>query len=239
VGVSVLACRGEGGSWLHILRAAGDLFEYQSICAGLLGDGRGGWTCRLTRYYEARCGWAMVAVGSSQLGSQLGYRGQPSNPPESCCPMEPRDRTRCRLPNRDRGSGTADGIAAAASCALTGRALTFGLTGIRWAACRPVCTATSVARRAVHAHQVTGREDRWLAIRRPVRHRLGSGVRPGCGVRAGCLAEQGGTVGTYWFIDAASRGRPWPEDWITVRYPVLRSPRPSRANPRVFTAKDP
>jgi len=33
--------------------------------------------CLLTRYYEARCGWTTVAVGS-----RLGYSGYPANPPE-------------------------------------------------------------------------------------------------------------------------------------------------------------
>ena len=42
-----------------------------------------GWMCRLTRNYEARCGWTTVAVDS-----QLGYSGYPAHPPECTRPAE-------------------------------------------------------------------------------------------------------------------------------------------------------
>ncbi len=55
----------------------------------------------LTRHYEARCGWAAVAVGS-----QLGY---PATPLECIGPAAEAlgGRKGCRRPSRDRASGTA------------------------------------------------------------------------------------------------------------------------------------
>jgi hypothetical protein len=63
--------------------------------------------CRLTRYYEAWCGWTTVVVGS-QLGSQLGYFGRPAHSSECTRPAEAsRDHRRYRRPSRDCDSATA------------------------------------------------------------------------------------------------------------------------------------
>jgi hypothetical protein len=105
-------------------------------------------------------------TAGSPAGSQVGYPGHPTNPPECTRPAEAlRDHRKSRRPSRDRGSGTAGRH----SRCRWFRAQRPGAHLLRSDG-DPVRRLQprfhgdfGRAGQAVRAHQVTGREDRWVA----------------------------------------------------------------------------